>query len=57
MIYTASMKTPLVYQPGQIPGKPWVSPEVYAAQENAGLAGKINHAALEASRGSLGIKV
>jgi hypothetical protein len=59
MIYVASMKAPAaVGLPGGVPGLPWVSSERWAAAVNAGLAGKINHAALEVSRSAnAGIKV
>jgi hypothetical protein len=58
-VYTASQKTAGVTGlPGQDPSRPWIDPVTYASAVNAGLAGKINHVALEASRAAnAGIKV
>lgn len=56
-VYVASQKAPAaVGLVGGIPGMPWVDPAKFAAGINAGIAGKMNHQALEKSK-STGIKV
>jgi hypothetical protein len=53
-VYTASQKLPkgINVQGGP---QPWVEPWLWQAQQNAGMAGKMTHQALESSRGSMGL--
>lgn len=54
-VYAASQKAPNVPTGPAGGNTPWVDPWTLVLANNAGQAGKITHAALEASRGSMGL--
>lgn len=54
-VYTASMKAPNITTGPSGTAMPWVDPWTLIVANNAAMAGKELHSALEQSRGSMGL--